>query len=94
MPTTATTAPRYEPRSPERALEETLAAAGDDGVARNTQPFNYTGHPAVSVPCGRLDGLPVGLQLVGRHFDDALLLRVAQAVERATGGPLLPPPAS
>jgi Asp-tRNA(Asn)/Glu-tRNA(Gln) amidotransferase A subunit family amidase len=46
-------------------------------------PFNYTGHPALSVPCGRSGGLPVGMQLVGRRYDDALLLRVAHAYEHS-----------
>jgi amidase len=45
----------------------------------NTRPFNFTGHPALAVPCEKRDGLPVSIQLVGRMFDDALLLRVAHA---------------
>ena len=50
-----------------------------------TCPFNVTGQPAVSVPCGfTSSGLPVGLQLVGVPFDDAGLLRVAAAYEQAT----------
>ncbi len=49
-----------------------------------TLPFNQTGHPAVSVPCGfTCDGLPAGLQLVGRWFADGLLLRAAAALEAA-----------
>ncbi|MDR7550937.1 MAG: amidase [Armatimonadota bacterium] len=50
-----------------------------------TSPFNLTGHPALSIPCGMsaLD-LPVGLHLVGRHYDEATLLRVAHAYEQAT----------
>ncbi len=51
---------------------------------RYTYPFNLTGLPAVSVPCGFADGLPVGLQLAGRPFDEALVLRVASAYEAAT----------
>ena len=50
-----------------------------------TGPFNLTGQPAVSVPCGfTSSGLPIGLQLVGVPFDDAGLLRVAAAYEQAT----------
>ncbi|MDE5440972.1 amidase [Bradyrhizobium sp. CSA207] len=47
-----------------------------------TMPFNMTGHPAVSLPCGfGRDGLPIGLQLVGRFRDDAELLRVSALFE-------------
>jgi amidase len=49
----------------------------------NTCPFDVSHHPALSVPCGVSDGLPVGLMLVGRHFDEATLYRVAQAYERS-----------
>ncbi|MDB5828436.1 MAG: putative amidase [Variovorax sp.] len=61
-----------------------------DGVRANwfpwTMPFNMTGHPAVSVPCGfGSDGLPVGLQLVGRFRDDVGLLRACALFEQATG---------
>ena len=45
-------------------------------------PFNYSGQPAVSVPAGwTASGLPVGLQIVGRRFEDALVLRAAAAFE-------------
>ncbi len=47
------------------------------------RPFNLTGHPAVSVPCGvDAHGLPIGLQVVGRYWDEATVLRVAAAWER------------
>ena len=49
-----------------------------------TYPFNLTGQPAASVPCGvTTAGLPVGLQIVGRRFDDATVLRAAAAFESA-----------
>jgi amidase len=47
----------------------------------NTCSFDVTGHPAFTVPCGRVNGLPVGLMLVGRHFEEPTLLRLAQAIE-------------
>lgn len=48
-----------------------------------TYPFNLTGQPAASVPCGfTRDGLPVGLQIVGRRFDDATVLRAAACFEQ------------
>jgi amidase len=48
----------------------------------NTQPTNVTGHPAISIPCGMSDGLPVGLMLVGRHFDEATIYKAAHAYEQ------------
>ena len=48
-----------------------------------TYPFNLTGQPAASVPCGLAsDGLPVGLQIVGPRYADALVLRAAHAYEQ------------
>jgi len=50
-----------------------------------TYPFNLTGQPAASVPCGWTeDGLPVGLQIIGRRFDDVTVLRAAAAFEQAS----------
>jgi len=49
-----------------------------------TFPFNLTGQPAASVPCGfTRDGLPIGLQIVGRRYADATVLRACAAFERA-----------
>jgi amidase len=48
----------------------------------NTCPFNVTGHPALNVPCGISDDLPVGMMLVGRHGDDATVLRAGHAFEQ------------
>jgi amidase len=49
----------------------------------NTCSFDVSGHPAFTAPCGRVNGLPVGLMLVGRHFEEATLIRLASAVEAA-----------
>jgi aspartyl-tRNA(Asn)/glutamyl-tRNA(Gln) amidotransferase subunit A len=49
-----------------------------------TIPASMAGIPAISVPCGFSDGLPVGLQLIGRAFDEATILRAAHAYERST----------
>jgi aspartyl-tRNA(Asn)/glutamyl-tRNA(Gln) amidotransferase subunit A len=51
-----------------------------------TGAFNLTGHPAMSVPVGlTASGLPLSVQLVGRPFDEAMLLRIGRAIERLTG---------
>lgn len=55
-------------------------------MVRNTYLFNHTGLPAISVPCGRSEGLPVGLQIAGRPWDEATVLRIARAFERAYSG--------
>jgi amidase len=52
-------------------------------ATRNTCPFNVTGHPAISIPCGVSDGLPVGLMLVGRHWGESTVYRAAHAFEQS-----------
>jgi amidase len=49
----------------------------------NTAPFDATGHPAMSIPCGMSQGLPVGLMLIGKHYDEATIYRAAAAFEEA-----------
>lgn len=49
----------------------------------NTQQFNATGHPAITIPCGLVDGLPVGIQLVGKHFSEGTLYKIGAALEGA-----------
>ena len=53
-------------------------------MLENTAPFNMTGHPAITIPCGKSNGLPIGLMLVGRHFEDATLFQAADAFEQHT----------
>jgi amidase len=83
MPTCIMTAPKdYTPGSYLEAVEDNLTLRSS---SRNTQPFNYTGHPALALPVGKSSaGLPVSMQLVGRFFDDPLLMRVAYAYQDAT----------
>jgi amidase len=85
MPTCIMTAPKnHRPGSYLEAVEDNLTALSRAG-SRNTQPFNYTGHPALALPVGKSPaGLPVSMQLVGRFFDDPLLMRVAYAYQHAT----------
>jgi aspartyl-tRNA(Asn)/glutamyl-tRNA(Gln) amidotransferase subunit A len=58
-----------------------------------TIPVNIAGNPAVSIPCGFSEGLPVGLQLIGGMFDEATLLRAAHAYGALTGWHERRPPA-
>lgn len=79
MPTLPMVAQRIpEPGAP---LAEIIARAFEMVV--NTAPFDATGHPAMSVPCGLLEGLPVGMQLIGRHWDEFTIYRAAAAYERS-----------
>ncbi|MDR7126974.1 amidase family protein [Pseudotabrizicola sp. 4114] len=50
-------------------------------MLRNTCVADLTGHPSHSLPCGKIDGLPVGLMLTARHMDDMVLLQAARAFE-------------
>jgi aspartyl-tRNA(Asn)/glutamyl-tRNA(Gln) amidotransferase subunit A len=59
---------------------------------RYTYPWNLTGLPALSVPCGFAGGLPVGLQLVGRPFAEATVLKVGYAYQEATSWHEIRPP--
>ena len=49
----------------------------------NTAPFDATGHPAMSLPCGQSDGLPIGLMLIGKHWEESTIYRAAHAFEQA-----------
>ncbi len=82
MPTCLHVAPKFEKvTDPLDIAERNLGKRPISNV--NTMPYNYTGHPALAVPCGKINGLPVSIQMVGRFFDDALLLRVAYAYQKA-----------
>ncbi|WP_244421369.1 amidase [Pseudovibrio sp. FO-BEG1] len=54
-----------------------------NAITRFTSFFNMTGHPAITVPCGlHSEGLPMGVQIVGRYFDEKLILNVARLIEK------------
>jgi aspartyl-tRNA(Asn)/glutamyl-tRNA(Gln) amidotransferase subunit A len=64
-----------------------------DDALRYTTPFDVLGLPAISIPCGFSDDrFPIGLQLVGRAFDEVTLLRIAYLYEQATNWHTLRPP--
>ncbi len=50
----------------------------------DTVPINLAGVPSISVPCGFSDGLPIGMQIIGKHFDEAAILRAAYTFEENT----------
>jgi len=70
MPTTPMKSHRQDDRAPYAMMT-------------NTATFDVTGHPGLSIPCGMSDGLPIGMMLIGRHFDDATLLRLGHAYEHS-----------
>ena len=76
LPIVATKLP--EPGAPR---EEVIARAFE--MIANTAPFDVTGHPAMSLPCGKANGLPVGLMLVGKHWNEAGIYRAAHAYEQS-----------
>ncbi len=77
MPTTPMKATPLPPADASR--EDYVARAFE--MITNTAPFDITHHPAMSLPCGMVDGLPVGLMLVGRHFGESTIYRAAHAFE-------------
>jgi aspartyl-tRNA(Asn)/glutamyl-tRNA(Gln) amidotransferase subunit A len=96
-PTMALPAPRAdESDTPLRAGGEIVP----EGTLRCTFPFNMTGQPALSLPCGfTAQGLPIGLQIVGARFGEASVLRLGHAYQRVTSWhtrrpslPIAPPP--
>jgi amidase len=80
MPTIPFPATRIPPADAAREVYVDAAL----NMQQNTCPFDVSGHPAFTIPCGSVDGLPIGLMLVGRHFDEATLLRAGQAFAGAT----------
>jgi amidase len=80
MPTTRVMASKIPPM--DAALEVIMQHSWEQ--IGNTCPFNVTGHPAISIPCGLGEGdRPVGLMLIGKHWQESTLYRAAHAFEQA-----------
>lgn len=79
MPTTPMKATKLPAADASR--EEYITRATE--MFTNTAPFNLTHHPAMSLPCGLVDDLPVGLMLVGRHFEETTIYAAAHAFEQS-----------
>ena len=67
--------------APDAPLAERIQRAFE--APPNVQPFNVSGHPAMSLPCAMRDGLPIGMMLVGRWYDEPTIYNVAHAFEQA-----------
>jgi len=80
MPTIPFPATRIPPADAPREVYVDAAL----NMQQNTCPFDVSGHPAFTIPCGTVEGLPIGLMLIGRHFDEATVLRAGQAFATAT----------
>ena len=78
MPTLPLKATRIP--APDAPTEEVVARALE--MIPNTAPFDVSGHPAMNVPCGLSEGLPVGMMLIGKKWDEQTVLRAAHAFER------------
>jgi amidase/aspartyl-tRNA(Asn)/glutamyl-tRNA(Gln) amidotransferase subunit A len=82
-PTLATLPVKNETGGNTHGPTEVNGVAVDQGIGWClTYPFNFTGHPAASIPAGLADGLPVGMQIVGRRYADADVFAASAAFER------------
>ena len=80
MPTVPFRATRIP--SNDSSFQEIVARARDR-IDVNTAPFDASGHPALSIPCALADDLPIGMMLIGRHWNEAVVLRAGQAIADA-----------
>jgi amidase len=78
MPTT----PQKAQPFPDREKDLVNFITSGLNMISNVAPFDYTGHPALNVPCGKSDGLPIGMMIVGRHFDEQTILNAEFAFEK------------
>lgn len=79
MPTTPMKAPPLPPK--DSSLELWCQRAFEN--IGNTAPFDVSGHPAMAIPCGMSDGLPVSMMLIGGRYDESTIYRAAGAFEKA-----------
>lgn len=78
------------PTTPMKATPLPAPDAGREAYVRrameplaNTMPFDMTHHPAMNVPCGMIDGLPVGMMLIAKHWHEPIIYQAAQAFEQS-----------
>ncbi|XP_067683834.1 amidase-like [Haliotis asinina] len=82
MPTLPHKAPKLPKADDGKIKQMHFSMKPEKSIAANTVPFNSTGHPALSINAGFSEGLPVGMQIVGRHFDETTVLQVARSYEK------------
>lgn len=82
------TVPMKAPPLPARNASATEFVTRALEMNANTAPFDVTGHPALSLPCGQVEGLPIGLMLVGAFHGEAMVYRAAHAFEQTGMGSL------
>jgi amidase len=80
MPTTVV---KSQPIPAADASREEIVQRGFEMLA-NTQSFDITHHPAMAIPCGMSEGLPVSLQFVGKHFNESTIYKAAHAFQEGT----------
>jgi aspartyl-tRNA(Asn)/glutamyl-tRNA(Gln) amidotransferase subunit A len=82
-PTTPMPAPRIDAETITVGGErQKVRGPGSGLISRNTSPMNATGFPAITVPCGFSEaGLPIGLQFIGRPWEESTLFRIGQVYE-------------
>ncbi|GHO44454.1 hypothetical protein KSX_26170 [Ktedonospora formicarum] len=84
LPTIPIPAPRADQAGKDIEIDG-IGENATDALLRLTMPFNLTGLPAVSFPCGfSSEGLPIGLQVAGKPFEEATILRIAHAYQQLT----------
>ena len=76
-----TTPMKATPLPPANASREDYVARALEMIA-NTAPFDISHHPAMAIPCGMSDGLPVSMMLVGKYWDEPAIYRAAHAFEQ------------
>jgi len=79
MPTTAIKATKLP--APDASREEIIELAFN--MIANTAPFDISHHPAMAIPCGMADGLPISMMLIGKHYDEPTIYKAAYAFEQS-----------
>lgn len=80
------TLPYKAPKLPNKSFSLIERIENAIGMVKNTSPFDSTGHPALTINAGFSEGLPIGMMIIGKHFDETSVLQAAFAFERVRDG--------